>query len=60
MEGSLYARTKDFCLHKATYIISRGWHAGQLKLVDCFIFQETVLQVSFQSEIYCVDKQSSI
>ena len=34
--------------------------AEQAKLVDCFIFQEAVLQMGFQRETYCVDKESSI
>lgn len=34
--------------------------AEQVKLVDCFIFEDVVLQMGFQSEPYCIDKQSSI
>lgn len=33
--------------------------ADQAKLVDCFIFQETVLLMRFPSETYCLDKQLS-
>ena len=34
--------------------------AEQAKLVYSLMFQETVLQMGFQSETYCADKQSSI
>lgn len=34
--------------------------AKQAKLVNCFIFQEVVFQIGFQTETYYVAKQSSI
>ena len=32
----------------------------QIKLLEGFIFQEAGLQMGFQSETYCVNKQSCI
>ena len=34
--------------------------AKQVKLVDCFMFQEVVLLMGFQSETYSVGRQSNI
>ena len=54
--------------HSCRIIFFERWHmqyledgtAEQAKLIDCFIFQPAVLQMGFQSETYCVDKESSI
>lgn len=60
MKGGLYVREKGCCLQKAAFWCLEDGTAEQAKLVDCFIFQETVLQMVFQSETYCVDKQSNV
>ena len=52
MVGSLYMREKDCCLEDST--------DEQVTLVDCFMFQQTVLQMGFQGETYCTGKHSSV
>lgn len=60
MEGHLHARMKDCCLQREPYKASQESHCRQMKLVNCLMFQETVLQIGFQSETYCKNKQSSV
>ena len=41
-------------------MVSRGWLAEEVKPVDFLMFQEMVLQMGFQSETYCAEKQECL
>ena len=51
---------ENCCLQKVAYVVSRGWLAEEVKPVDFLMFQEMVLQMGFQSETYCAEKQECL